>query len=291
MVHVTGGAQMVDVTGGAQMVHATNAARVGHATGGAQTVHSTGAAETGGLARLLPAFGVAALGCALLIFAHPAGAQQTPPLESPMNALTHAEREAGWELLFDGHSTDGWRGYMMDTMPDGWRVVDGELTRVGPGRDVITVEQFENFELTLEWRIELGGNSGVFFRAVEGPGSIYFGAPEMQILDDANHPDGRSALTSVGSNYALHPAPRGVAHPVGEWNSVHIVVDGDHVQHWLNGVPTADYELGSPDWSERVAASKFNQWSEYGQASRGHIGLQEHGGFVAFRNIKIRRLP
>lgn len=239
---------------------------------------------------LLTAVCVAAAGFGLFLLPGSAGAQQTQP-DSPSNTLTDHEREAGWELLFDGHSTDGWRGYMMDEMPDGWRVEDGELQRVGPGGDVITLEQFENFELNLEWRIELGGNSGVFFHAVEGPERIYFGAPEMQILDDANHADGRSALTSVGSNYALHPAPRGAARPVGEWNAVRIVVDGAHVRHWLNGVATADYELGSPDWLERVAASKFNEWPEYGQASTGHIGLQEHGDFVAFRNMKIRRLP
>ncbi len=239
---------------------------------------------------LLTTVYVAAAGWGLILLPVSAGAQQTQ-LDAPVNTLTDDERDAGWELLFDGHSTDGWRGYMMDKMPDGWRVLNGELTRVGPGADVITLEQFENFELTLEWRIELGGNSGVFFHAVEGPERIYFSAPEMQILDDANHADGRSALTSVGSNYALHPAPRGAARPVGEWNAVRIVVDGAHVRHWLNGVSTADYELGSADWLERVAASKFNEWPEYGQASTGHIGLQEHGDFVSFRNIKIRRLP
>ncbi len=240
---------------------------------------------------LLPAFGVGVLGCAPLLFAGSAGAQQTPPLESPMNTLTDAEHEAGWKLLFDGHSTEGWRGYMMNEVPEGWRVLDGELTLVEPGRDVITMEQFENFDLTLEWKVELGGNSGVFFHAVEGSEQIYMGAPEMQILDDDNHPDGQSALTSVGSNFALHPARRGLARPVGEWNSVRILVNGNHVEHWLNGVRTVDYELHSADWLERVAGSKFNEWPEYGQASRGHIGLQDHGDRVAFRSIKIRQLP
>ncbi len=257
-------------------------------------VDVSGAARTNGFwARhnwLLSALGVAALGCTPLVFAGPAEAQQTSR-ESPINALTDAEREAGWELLFDGHSTDGWRGYMMQTVPDGWQVLDGELTRVGRGRDIITTEQFENFDLTLEWKVELGGNSGILYRAAEGPERIYMGAPEMQILDDENHADGRSPLTSVGSNYALHPAPRGLARPVGEWNSVRILVNGNHVQHWLNGVRTVEYELGSPDWLERVAASKFSAWPEYGTASTGHIGLQEHGDRVAFRSIKIRRLP
>ncbi len=233
---------------------------------------------------------VALVACAPFLFAGSAEAQQART-ESQINTLTDAEREAGWELLFDGQSTDGWRGYMMDAVPDGWQVLDGELTRVGRGRDLITKAQFENFDLTLEWKVELGGNSGILFRAVEGPEQIYMGAPEMQILDDDNHADGRSPLTSVGSNYAIHPAPRGLAHPVGDWNSVRILVDGNHVEHWLNSFRTVEYELGSVDWLERVAASKFSQWPEYGQASKGHIGLQEHGDVVAFRNIKIRRLP
>ncbi len=240
---------------------------------------------------LLAALGVGMLGCAPVLFAGQAAAQQTQRLATPINELSDAEREAGWQLLFDGRTTDGWRGYMMETIPDGWRVLDGELTRVGRGRDIITTEQFENFDLTLEWKVERGGNSGILFRAVEGPEQIYMGAPEMQILDDENHADGRSPLTSVGSNYALHPAPRGLARPVGEWNSARILVSGNHVEHWLNGFRTVEYELGSADWLERVASSKFSAWPEYGTASRGHIGLQEHGDRVAFRSIKIRRLP
>jgi hypothetical protein len=256
-----------------------------------ETTASARVVEVKGANNVLMVALAVGVGCGPLLLPGSLGAQQRQQLESPINTLTNTERSAGWELLFDGHSTDGWRGYMMDGIPDGWQAVDGELTRVGRGRDIITTEQFGNFELTLEWKIQLGGNSGIFFHAVEGPEQVYFSAPEMQILDDANHPDGRSALTSVGSNFALHATPRGVAHPVGEWNSVRILVNGNHVEHWLNGVRTADYQLGSADWKERVAASKFSEWPEYGQASTGHIGLQEHGDWVAFRNIKIRRLP
>jgi hypothetical protein len=248
----------------------------------------TGASvTTGGVANRL----LSALAVGLLVSPAPTDAQQATQLPSGINELTEAERQAGWELLFDGHSTRGWRGYMMDAVPDGWQAVNGELIRVGRGRDIITVEQFANFELTLEWKVETGGNSGVFFRAIEGPEQIYYGAPEMQILDDDNHPDGRSTLTSAGSNYAIHPAPRGVVRPVGEWNTARILVNGDHVEHWMNGVLVVEYELGSADWSRRVASSKFTAWPEYGQASVGHIGLQEHGDPVAFRNIKVRRLP
>lgn len=223
----------------------------------------------------------------LLLVATPLTAQESMSL----NTLTAAEREAGWELLFDGETTEGWRGYGMQRMPDGWSVIDGALTRVSGGGDVITVGEYEDFELYLEWRVEPGGNSGVFYRAAEGFEVIYTGAPEMQVLDDEGHPDGRSLLTSAGSNYGLHPARRGVVKPGGEWNSARVIVDDNRVEHWLNGVKMVEYELGSTDWKERVANSKFNAWPEYGQASIGHIGLQDHGDLASFRNIKIRRLP
>jgi hypothetical protein len=110
----------------------------------------------------------------------------------------------------------------------------------------------------------------------------------MQVLDDAHHRDGRDPLTSAGADYALYPAPRGVVRPAGEWNQARIVVQGDHVEHWLNGQKLLEYTLGSPDWTARVAASKFSGWKAYGKAARGHIGLQDHGDEVWYRDIKIR---
>ena len=208
---------------------------------------------------------------------------QTPP-----NTLTDAERAAGWRLLFDGTTTNGWRGYMRDTMPAGWQAVDGALTRVARAADIITTEKFRDFELTLEWKVAERGNSGVFYRAIEGPRLIYHAAPEYQVLDDERHRDGQSQLTSSGANYGINPAPRGVVKPAGEWNTTRIVVEGKRVEHWLNGVKLLEYELGSEDWKQRVAASKFSEWEVYGQAEQGHIGLQEHGSWVAFRNIKVR---
>ena len=212
-----------------------------------------------------------------------------------LNTLTPAEKAAGWKLLFDGKTTNGWRGYMKPSIPDGWKVVDGALTRVAEGGDIVTKDKYKNFELTLDWRLDPNSkepsNSGVFFHGIEGPDAIYYSAPEMQILDDEKHPDGKSPLTSAGSNFALHPAPRGVVKPVGQWNTAKLVVNGPHVEHWLNGKKVVEYELWSDDWKQRVAKSKFSAWPEYGKAAEGHIGLQDHGNYVAFRNIKIKVLP
>jgi len=219
----------------------------------------------------------------------PAAAQQKAGEAMP-NTLTAEEKAAGWRLLFDGKTTAGWRGYKQQGMPEGWQVVDGALTRVGQAGDIITVDQFQDFELTLEWMVAPGGNSGIFFRASEDTDWIYQNAPEMQVLDDAAHQDGLQRETAAGSNYALHPAPEGVVKPAGEWNSVRIVVRGNHVEQWMNGVKVVEYELGSPDWEQRVAKSKFAAWPQYGRNPRGHIGLQDHGDRVAFRNIKIREL-
>ncbi|PYO28713.1 MAG: DUF1080 domain-containing protein [Gemmatimonadetes bacterium] len=178
-------------------------------------------------------------------------------------------------------------------IPSGWGVREGALTRAHPAADIITTEKFKNFELTLEWNIAPGGNSGIFYRASEHPddNAIYWSAPEYQILDDARHPDGQSRLTAAGSDYGLYPSPAGVVKPAGEWNTTRLVVNGNHVEHWLNGVKVVEYELGSPDWEAKVKASKFATHPRYGRNAEGYIGLQEHEFRVAYRNIKIRALP
>ncbi len=196
-----------------------------------------------------------------------------------LNVLTPEERAAGWRLLFDGHT--------------GWGVREGALTRVRPAADIITTEKFKNFELTLEWNVSPKGNSGIFYRVSEDTAddAIYWSAPEMQVLDDAGHADGQSRLTAAGSDYGLYPSPAGVVKPAGQWNAVRLVVNGNHVEHWLNGVKVVEYELGSPDWEAKVKASKFATHPRYGRNAEGYIGLQEHEFRVAFRNIKIRVLP
>ncbi len=223
-----------------------------------------------------------------------AGCLAGPPparAQAPLNALTPAEQAAGWRLLFDGKTTARWRGYRKDSMPAGWQAVDGALTRVAEAGDIVTRDQFANFELRLEWKIAPGGNSGIFYRVSEDDDAPYWSAPEMQVLDDARHPDGRSRLTAAGSCFALYPAPAGVVKPAGQWNRVRLVVQGNHVEHWLNGVKVVEYELGSPDWEARVKASKFAVHPHFGRNTTGHLGLQDHGAWVAYRDIKIRLLP
>ncbi|HYR30653.1 MAG TPA: DUF1080 domain-containing protein [Gemmatimonadales bacterium] len=208
-----------------------------------------------------------------------------------LNTLTAAERSGGWRLLFDGKTTAGWRGFKQDSAPSGWQVVDGALTRAASGGDIITRDKFRNFELTLEWNIAPAGNSGIFYRGSEDDDAIYWNAPEMQVLDDAGHVDGKSRLTAAGAAYDVYPSPAGVVKPAGQWNQVRLVVKGKHVEHWLNGLKVVEYEFGSPDWTAKVKASKFAGHPHYGRNTTGYIGLQDHGDQVAFRNIKIRVLP
>lgn len=222
-----------------------------------------------------------------LLGATPTSAQEP---SVPLNTLSAAEKQAGWKLLFDGQTTKGWRGYQKREAPAGWAVEDGTLTRAAAAGDLITEKQYRDFELALEWRISEGGNSGIMFRVTEGAEATYETGPEMQVLDDARHADGHNRLTSAGSDYGLYAAPAGIVKPAGEWNQVRILVRGHHVEHWLNGTKVVEYELESPDWEAKVAASKFRQWPGYGRAPKGHIALQDHGDRVWYRNIKIREL-
>jgi len=223
------------------------------------------------------------------------------PEAPPDNRLTDDEKAAGWRLLFDGQSTAGWRGYKMDHMPPGWKVIDGALVRVsggaggkgaGGGDDIITVEQFDNFELRLEWKIvDRAGNSGIILRASEDDVTSWHTGPEMQVLDNAAYP-GRDVRQLAGACYDLYAPVQDASRPRGQWNAVRIVADGKHVEHWLNGVKLLEYELGSDDWNRRVATSKFQHFERFQEPpAKGHICLQDHTARIEFRNIKIRPLP
>lgn len=205
--------------------------------------------------------------------------------------LTPEQKAAGWRSLFDGTSTSAWRGYRSPAFPAGWRIVDGVLTKSGEVGDIITRDQFGNFQLALDWKLSPKGNAGIFYRGTEEYDHIYWSAPEYQLLDDAAHEDAKNRLTAAGANYALTPSPAGIVKPADQWNSTLIVVNGNTVQHWLNGQKLLEYEIGSPDWEAKVKASKFNEYPNYGRAKRGHIGIQgDHEETLSLRNIRIREL-
>lgn len=206
------------------------------------------------------------------------------------NTLTPEEKKAGWKLLFDGKTTEGWRGFKKDKLPDGWKVVDGALVRVDGGGDIVTTDPFANFELVLEWKVAEGGNSGIFFRVSEDEGAVYMTGPEMQVLDNAKHGDGRNALTSAGSCYGLYAPSKDVSKPAGEWNKARIAARGARIEHWLNGEKIVEYEIGGGDWNKKVSGSKFKAWPKFGKNGKGHIALQDHGDRVEYRGIKIRVL-
>jgi len=230
-------------------------------------------------------------------------------LPSP-NTLTEAEREAGWVLLFNGRDFTGWRGLGRDTVPDGhWEIDDGAIKKVPSGEvplqedgqpleggDLMTVEAYEDFEFSFEWRISRAGNSGVKYNVSEElstsrpPRYAALGF-EFQVLDDDEHPDAKADPThTAGALYDLI-APQGKAlKPVGEYNSSRIVFRGLHGEHWLNGVKVLEFELETVEMNERLARSKYHGIPGFADKRKGHIVLQDHTDAVWFRSLKLRRL-
>ena len=212
---------------------------------------------------------------------------------SDPNTLTAQQKKDGWKLLFDGKTLDGWRGWKQQGPPDGWKVVDGAITRVAKAGDLVTVDQYGSFDFTFEWRIAKNGNSGVFFHVAEAPNlpSTFTTGPEYKLIDNDGHPDAKNGPDRLaGGNYALHPPVNAVPKPIGQWNASRILVNGPRVEHWLNGAKVVEYELWSADWTDRVQKSKFKAMPRYGLEKTGHIALQDHGDEVAFRALKIRVL-
>ena len=220
-----------------------------------------------------------------------AGASSAAATPATPSAAASGDEASGWRSLLDGQDLSQWRAYKKPSAPAAWLAKDGALTKSVCTEDLITREQFGDFELSFDWKLSPGGNAGVFYRGTEEYDHIYWSAPEYQLLDDAKHADGRDRLTAAGAAYALYPSPAGVVKPGGEWNSSRIVVKGAHVEHWLNGTKMVEYELWSPDWKAKVKASKFKDYPDYGLAKRGYIGIQgDHSGDLALRNIRIRSL-
>src|SRR5260370_3047159 len=184
-------------------------------------------------------------------------------IRNPQSAIRTA-----WRPLFDGKSLDAWRGYKNAPVPAGWKVADGALVKDAPVADIVSKDEFGDFELELEWKIGEAGNSGIFYRGTEEYDHIYWSAPEYQLLDDLKGADNKTRLTCAGAAYAVYPSPAGHLKAVGDWNAARIVARGSHVEHWLNGVKLLEYDLGSPDWEAKVKASKLAQWPHYGRSKR-----------------------
>lgn len=218
------------------------------------------------------------------------------PQGEKTNILSRSEKNEGWILLFDGKNMNQWRTYLKDSV-SGWIVENGTMKALGLGDDlsgdIITKEQFEDFELTLEWKISPGGNSGIMFMVREDTAyeAVYETGPEYQLLDDLGYHEPVEDWQLAAANYAMHTTGEKELRPVGDWNTTRIIKTGTHVEHWLNGRKVVEYELWTEDWKSRVSAGKWKDYPGYGTFSRGHIALQDHGDEVWFRNIKIRELP
>jgi len=205
----------------------------------------------------------------------------------PPKALEAKPDAEGFVPLCDGKTLAGWRQYKKNEAPTGWSVEDGTLVRTGRGGDLMTVDQYGDYELRFDWKISRGGNSGVIYRVRTGDKASYFSGPEYQVLDDKGKDQSK---TSSGSLYALYAPKAKEIRPAGEWNTARIVLKGNHGEHWLNGKKVVEFEIGSDDWNKRIAKSKFSKWKQFATVKKGHICLQDHGNKVSYRNVRIKPL-
>ena len=231
-------------------------------------------------------FGLAICGLA----ACTSGSETTNDETEPVAVEETATANNDWQDLM---SMDKWRNFKSNTTSDVWKIEDGMLTLTGKeGGDLITRDEYENFELEMDWKISEGGNSGLMFHVVEADslGATYHSGPEYQLLDNERHPDAKIEKHRAGDNYDLQKSTVETVKPAGEWNQTRLIVNDGKVEHYLNGQKVVEYELWTPEWEEMVANSKFAKFPAYGQAKSGHIALQDHGDEVSFRNIRVRRL-
>tara|TARA_Y100001960_G_C14683087_1_gene832285 strand:+ start:436 stop:1098 length:663 start_codon:yes stop_codon:yes gene_type:complete len=207
--------------------------------------------------------------------------------------ISCSQSSSDWVTLFDGKTVTGMRGYKMDTFPwDSWVIEDGSLKTI-PGKngvDIISENIYKDFELELEWKLQAGGNSGIFYFATEDGDYIWQSAPEMQVLDNTEHQDRLRKVTSAGALYDLIPPSEEVVMPLGQFNQVRVLSKNNHVEHWLNGVKILEYEYGSDDLKGLIANSKFRDMPYFAKAASGRIGLQGDHGEVWYRNVRIKKL-
>lgn len=211
------------------------------------------------------------------------------------NTLTSKEKKDGWKLLFDGKTTNGWHVYMHKSDGSGWQARNGELfldPKTRGGGDLLSDNEYENFELTLEWKLEPGGNSGVIFNCIESPQykEAWNTGPEMQILDNNKHEDGKIPKHRAGNLYDLIASKQESVKAPMEWNAVKIISNKGHLELWLNGVLQVETTMFTPEWEALIKGSKFANHPGFGTFRKGHLMLQDHGHWVWYRNIKIREL-
>lgn len=202
------------------------------------------------------------------------------------NTLTDAEKAAGWKLLFDGKTTNGWRNYQKTDIGPGWKVENGELVRgTEKGGDIVTADKYGAFELSLDYNISPGGNSGLMYHVTEESRLPWHTGPEVQIQDVAS---AAKDPQRSGWLYQLYKSEKDTTKPAGEWNTLRILVTPEKCATWMNGELYYEYVKGSKDWDEKVAKSKFATQANFGKPTSGHICLQDHNNPVKFRNIKVR---
>jgi hypothetical protein len=229
-----------------------------------------------------------------------AGLSALTSMAQEPNTLTKKEKKEGWKLLFDGKTTKGWHTYLRDTVGSKWQVKDGALVfdpsqPASGGGDIVTNEEYENFELNLEWKVGKGSNSGIIFDVQENPkyNATYLTGPEMQVLDNKDASDNKKQNHLAGCLYDMAgDSTVSKPHPVGEWNQVRLIQNKGHLTFFLNGIQTFDGQIGSDEWNNMVAHSKFanKAFSDFAKVAKGRIALQQHPGFSEWRNIKIRPL-
>jgi len=215
------------------------------------------------------------------------------PLQTADNSLTVAEKKSGWILLFDGKTTNSWRTYK-NLPDDSWEIIKGELHCKKDGvkerADLVTKDEYPSFELQFDWKVEKACNSGLLYHVQETHESSHETGPEYQLIDDLGYTDKLEDWQKSGADYAMHPPLKVAAKPAGEYNHTHLLVNGAHVEHWLNGVKVVDFTAWTPEWEKLKNSGKWKDYLDYGKAKTGHIALQDHGGGIWFKNIKVRKL-